>query len=997
MDAHRLLRAGLVVCAGLAVTPAAADSIHRNTFAGRYTTWVKGDDNVAAEEKLHELDDTTGKLPPPSTEHIRVSCAAGKAVNNYADYYYPLPAAPITDELSGGFYVKSSKSGVVFSVRVVLPKVANLDAADEPFTTVVPVETLRKANVWHEFRLDKLDKMLKIHQQQLRTKLRRDIDLTDAYVDRLVLNLYAGSGETDLYIDDLEVGPVRAAPPPPPDLKVPKKEAGPSGVSTGYAPGLPPRTERGLRVELDRGRLLVGGKPIFFRAVRHSGTPLHVLRKAGFNALWFDVDSSDAVVQDAIDNYRFWIIPHLPPLGPAGPDSSPGALAGTTASLSSRESAGLTTALQKFRASDAVLFWDFGPCRSEDVGRISKVADIVKQVDGNRPRGADVWDGFGKHSPNLELLASHRDPLQTSLELTRYRDWLEQRRVLADPGKFFWTWVQTHMPDWQMRLLYGRGAEDGDFQEPAGPQPEQIRLLTYLALATGCRGVGYWSDRFLADSKLGRDRLLVLAQLNEEIEMLEPLLLNRQGQVEWVESSQPEVKVAILRGPQGVLALPVWLGDGAQYVPSPGAVSNLSFKVPFAPEGSTPWEVSPARVQSLQFGSKTEVGGVRVVLPEFDLTAAVVFTTDLKGLVANWQRYSRTRSKFAAQWAIDLAEEERNKAVKVHEQLVNVAPAVGRADGWLADADKALADARREYLAGNDDNAYLAAQRALRPIRSLMRAHWERAVTTLDFPTASPYAVSYYTLPRHWKLAQLVRTSRVGPNALPDGDFERGPDGRPAGPFAKPLPPSPLVPGAPPIKPPPPNPLPAGWTTQEFVIDPVEVLVGVTDGAVAADVKPVKIEKKPKRYDPTVPVADPEPPRPDLGRGVLTISMAPKGVAPAKGGKPPAEPTALERAFVGVTSPPVALPAGSWVRISGWVRVVGPVRASADGALLYDSGAGESFALRLRDAQGWRHYHWYRQVPSTGEIRVRMALTGFGTVQFDDLKVEPLAEAGSKR
>ena len=40
----------------------------------------------------------------------------------------------------------------------------------------------------------------------------------------------------------------------------------------------------------------------------------------------------------------------------------------------------------------------------------------------------------------------------------------------------------------------------------------------------------------------------------------------------------------------------------------------------------------------------------------------------------------------------------------------------------------------------------------MRPLRILMRAQWERAVRDLDnLPTASPYAVSFFTLPRHWK------------------------------------------------------------------------------------------------------------------------------------------------------------------------------------------------------------------------------------------------------
>src|SRR5262249_19767257 len=147
-------------------------------------------------------------------------------------------------------------------------------------------------------------------------------------------------------------------------------------------------------------------------------------------------------------------------------------------------------------------------------------AQVVKAADPQRPLSADVWDGFQPYSRNVNLLGVHRWPLMTGLELPQYRDWLNQRRLLANPGTFTWTWVQTHLPDWHTNLVYDR-SNAAPFAEPVGPLPEQIRLLTYTALSSGCRGLGFWSDRFLADSHQGRDRLLELALLNQEIQLLE--------------------------------------------------------------------------------------------------------------------------------------------------------------------------------------------------------------------------------------------------------------------------------------------------------------------------------------------------------------------------------------------------------------------------------------------------------------------------------------------
>ena len=50
----------------------------------------------------------------------------------------------------------------------------------------------------------------------------------------------------------------------------------------------------------------------------------------------------------------------------------------------------------------------------------------------------------------------HRFPLMTTLELPKYREWLEARQKLANPNIFTWTWIQTHLPEWYGELLYNQ-------------------------------------------------------------------------------------------------------------------------------------------------------------------------------------------------------------------------------------------------------------------------------------------------------------------------------------------------------------------------------------------------------------------------------------------------------------------------------------------------------------------------------------------------------------
>jgi len=43
-----------------------------------------------------------------------------------------------------------------------------------------------------------------------------------------------------------------------------------------------------------------------------------------------------------------------------------------------------------------------------------------------------------------------------------------------------------------------------------------------------------------------------------------------------------------------------------------------------------------------------------------------------------------------------------------------------------------------------------------------MRAHWDKAVKPLDTPVSSPYAVSFFSLPRHYQF--MDQLSKMAPD-----------------------------------------------------------------------------------------------------------------------------------------------------------------------------------------------------------------------------------------
>lgn len=717
--------------------------VHRNSFEARETAWQRGTTDAAFRETTHDMTDATAHTGQLS-EHIALTAERGSQIY----YFYPTGRAPVTDELSVSVWVKANRPGAQVAARIVLPKERSATNLDEPLTTLIRGDLYQLVSRWQRLEIRRPVKLMKEQQQFMRAELGRDVDFTDAYVDRLVLNVYSGPGQTEVWIDDLEIGPVLEANPfrpvsRPVQLKSPDVPNAPAPTAV---PG------KGAVVEVNQDNLLVNSRRFFLRGIRHTDAPMKVLREAGFNTVWLDGNAPPVLIDEALAS-GFFVVPSL---RTGGDDANR-----------------LAQDVARFVEKDGILFWDLGGGLSEEQAQATvRAAQVVRSADPQRPLGADVWDGFRAYARHLELLGVHRWPLQTGMELTQYRDWLNQRRLLrqAGPSTYTWTWVQTHLPDWYTNLVYNQSAA-APFSEPIGPQPEQIRLLTYIALAAGCRGVGFWSDRFLADSHQGRDRLLTIALLNQELKMLEPLLVTAQTPV-WIDTSLPEVKAAVLRTDRGVLVLPMWLGKGAQFVPGQEATATLSLVVPQVPVGSWPWEVTPGEVRCLRY--ERVVGGVRVTVPEFSLTSAIVFTSDNapNGLVARLQDQVKEGRQAAAQWSCTLAEVELEKVAKVQAELERLGHTTPDAQALLDDARRRLQTAKN-LQSGDHRQAYLEAQRVLRPVRILMRSQWEAAVKELDgLAVASPFAVSFFTLPKHWQFLAQIRQGKAGENVLPEGGFE---------------------------------------------------------------------------------------------------------------------------------------------------------------------------------------------------------------------------------
>lgn len=883
--------------------------IHRDPFEADSTGWNKGRADVPYVVEEHSRTSKASKDGQRS-EYLRIQAKQG----SFLYYQYPTGRAPISDELSVGLWVKGNRPGCQLMARLVLPNERDPKSLEDRMTTMIRGDVYRLTGRWQRLQIQQITRLVQEQQQLMQEQLRRPINFRDAYIDTLVINAYGGPGVNELWIDGLEIGPIMQLPPPATNVTQ-GKQTGSNGKPLEELPR--PRNDSAAPVTFNGSQLMVGGKRFFFRGVRHSDTPLEVLRTAGFNTIWFDYSTQPNKLRAATD-LGFWLVPKLP----NELDNK---------QLVSRNVLGHEVA--RFPEANHVLFWDLGGSLAyEQAQVVGRSAEIVKAADPGRPVGGDVWDGFQPYSRHFNLVGVHRWPLMTGLEMTDYRNWLEQRRLLANPGAFTWTWVQTHTPDFFTKLLYNQNSKE-KFNEPVGPQPAQVRLMTYTALGSGCRGIGYWSDRFLADSHQGRDRLLNVALLNKELEMLEPLLVTVDSPPQWIDTSEKDVKAAVFQTAKGILVLAMWLGDGAQFVPGQSATHHLDIVVPHVPGGNQAWEVTPGEVRGLRATRVT--GGTKVRIPDFGLTTALVFTSDTK-LIIRFQEHARGIRQLAAQWTYEQARQELEKVIKIQRELEALGQAVPQSAELMNDAQARLTTAKTHWERRLFSEAYREAQRSLRPLRTLMRTQWEQATKGLDSPVSVPYAVSYYTLPRYWRMVQEIRGTSSGQNVLSGGDFETNAQSTQT-----------------------------AWTPQNITIDEVDLH--------AERVSEYTLKSGAKI-------------QPKSGRLCAMLEVTPK-----KGKTPPG---ALERTYLAVHSPATKIEPGTLVRISAWVCIPEPIKASVDGALFFDSVGGEPLGLRMTKATEWKKISLYRRVPSDGNISVSLALSGIGTVLFDDVMIEPLLGSG---
>ena len=492
-------------------------------------------------------------------------------------------------------------------------------------------------------------------------------------------------------------------------------------------------------------QLLVDGKPIFPRIVEHRGEPLAMLRDMGFTGVKLDRPPSRAILDEATAAGMWLVCP------PPAPQSDGRSL--TVPTLGTEY--------------EPVLVWDLGEnLTGGEFDRLVQWAELVRRADRHlaRPLMCDALTDLRIYSRHVDMLRPFRRPLGSSLELVDYLTWLRERPRLARPGTPFWTTIQTH-PNWsvveQVRLLAG-----DDAPSPA-IRSEHLQLLVYTAVAAGARGLIFESQQPLdRDDPATKARRAALELLNLELELIEPWV-SSGTLVTTLTSPDGEIRATLLQLQRSRLLLPLWLKRGAQYAAGQSSANGVSLIVPGVPDSNQAFEVLPTSLRPVDH--KRVAGGVRVTLPEFGLTSAVLLTQDpleITSMSRSVARYSQR----AAQLHVELAQARVAEAEQLARQLGQAGQQVHLV--WVSAAHGKVKAAQAALASQQWELAYLEAARAMRPLRVMERHYWDAAWQQGGAVVADPLLVSGTTFPGHWPLLQRLNAAQVGANRLPGGDCE---------------------------------------------------------------------------------------------------------------------------------------------------------------------------------------------------------------------------------
>lgn len=676
------------------------------------------------------------------------------------------PQALVLEEFKASVEVNSSTVGLAIALRVVLPNYTD-PRTSKPLVTWIRGEQCSAVKQWQSLSVAGSPKQLTQRVQQLRSELKTpDIDFSGAYFSAIGLLMEIHSGTTFVDIRMPQYGPIVQA---NDDAIANVVQPTMQGVQTTASQS--PST----RLKIERDRVEVDGRAIFPVIVADHGEPLSFFREIHGNMVWIsDANDSDRMQQLLGSGHVVLATPPHPEFDPAD----------------------FSTPLQGLaplqHSHPLPSGWILGTgIAADQLPHLLAWAREVRSADKSRhrPLFADMIESEGVASRQIDAIgiSQHTASLLKPFGEARNASYLRQNTTAQITLP--WEWVQTEI---------ATGIANWRRESNASAivvEPEQILQQFFACLSAGSRGVGFWKSKALNPNNANDQETQAAMQLaGLYLQVLEPQLINgnldghlpvhttamktdslkdainRPTRDFSYQESPTGPDAAVIRSGGTAIILALWWDNQSHYVPQRMS-SDVAQMTVSTTETSAAWEMSLTRLNGLR--RNPTAGGLQLNLKEFDQHAIVFMTSDLQQRRQLEARIRSVAEQAAGLWA-SLAKLKLTRVQNTIRQIdQQVNPPAG-ISSWLQQAasfqQKATDALQRRDFPGCEK----AARQCLQSLRVIQATYWKQAVQQLTSATCSPHAVSFSSLPDHWRMMKQLQTTQQAQRVslLTSGDFE---------------------------------------------------------------------------------------------------------------------------------------------------------------------------------------------------------------------------------
>lgn len=659
---------------------------------------------------------------------------------------HDVPPAFVIAELVPSVRVLATRPGIRLMARVVLPYTPSPNG-EGPMTTMLAGPRYKNVGKWESLSFDTgeiqndqdLKEKLKVETWMLRQKFGTKIDVRDAYIDKVVLNLYTGAGKTKVKIDDLELKGIVAANSIAKTIKTVGHVKRDNKIQQTTV--LQDIGKRPSLVKRDGSVLIVNKAPFFPRIVQHNGEPLNYLKAIGFNVVELKSTATSEQLRQAHE-LNLWLICPAP------------------------KSVGINPIDFQY---DRVLAWTVGDkLTGNDLKVTQQRVREIRESDQRegRPIVANTQSSWSQMTQLVDVMSVGVEPLGTSFIASQYGDWIRQRRQIIGQGKPLWADIQTELSE-------SLTSQIGTLAKKAPPipiEPQQMKFLVYEAITGGSRGL-----RFLSRSRLdgidpvARLRAKTIEWMNAEIEQIEPWAVGGAVMGE-VSTSQKQLKVTAINTNRSRLLLIQRPTHHEQYLAGDVPIKSIGFIDPQAANNSSAYLIGEAGLVSLP--NSRGHAGTQIQIDNCPHSAAVVLTQD--PLVVNklTKSYERVGKQSLVQMHTELTQQWLAIMQLIDQQMGRMGKSSSLAGGALNQAVTAFKNAQTQINGSSPQMAIEFLNRTDERLAFMRRDMITGPLGMFQSKTSTPFVSHTSLVPLHWELANRLRDISWNPNGLAGGDFE---------------------------------------------------------------------------------------------------------------------------------------------------------------------------------------------------------------------------------